>query len=163
MLNGRDTHLEETGKIAQTAVYRVGKQIGSGGFGNVSFVYQFETLSQPSTTGRVYEAKGWNGELVALKKSHITKHIANPMLRHEVCALSLLAGHPSFPNVHVWGRSQYFEYLVMDLLGRPMTSLLEVHTRLNLRSTLLLTDQLVSRPGFQPANPDECKDIARRH
>ena len=70
--------------------------------------------------GRVYKAQGFGGEMVALKKSHITKRVINPMLRHEGCALALLAGHPSVPSVHAWGRSQYYEYLVMDLLGSPL-------------------------------------------
>ena len=49
------------------------------------------------------------------------------MLRHEACALSLLAGHLSIPRVYAWGRSQFFEYLVMDQLGAPLTDSVEIH------------------------------------
>jgi casein kinase I family protein HRR25 len=65
------------------------------------------------------------------------------MLRHEACALSLLAGHLSIPRVYAWGRSQFFEYLVMDQLGAPLTDSVEIHKRFNLRSVLLLLDQIV--------------------
>jgi hypothetical protein len=39
------------------------------------------------------------------------------MLEHETCALYLLAGHPSISRVHP---SQYFEYLAIDILGKPL-------------------------------------------
>jgi casein kinase I family protein HRR25 len=60
------------------------------------------------------------------------------MLRHEACALYLLAGHSSIPHVHAWGRSQYFEYLAIDILGTPLTD-----KRLDVNNALLLIDQMV--------------------
>lgn len=47
------------------------------------------------------------------------------MLRHEACAMALLKGHPSIPSVDAWARSQYFEYLTMELLGPDLGGLLE--------------------------------------
>ena len=67
------------------------------------------------------------------------------MLRHEACALSLLATHESIPRVYAWGRSQFFEYLVMDRLGASLTDSVKIHNRLNLRSVLLLLDQMVRK------------------
>jgi len=75
---------------------------------------------------------------VALKKSRITEKVERPMLRHEACALYLLAGHSSIPRVHAWGRSQYFEYLAIDLLGRPLSD-----ERQDVCDVLLLIDQMV--------------------
>ncbi|KAJ6617395.1 hypothetical protein B0H10DRAFT_1315626 [Mycena sp. CBHHK59/15] len=46
-----------------------------------------------------------------LKKQHITKHVANPMLRHEACAMEILKGSPFVPSVDAWARSQYYERL----------------------------------------------------
>jgi len=103
----------------------------------------FKVLIGP--TGRVYKAQGFGGEMVALKKSHVTKHVTSPMLRHEACALSLLAGHPSIPRVYAWGRSQYYEYLAMDLLGSPSQSVSTQPKRLELRSVLSLLVQMVRR------------------
>ncbi|TFK68559.1 kinase-like protein, partial [Pluteus cervinus] len=83
------------------------------------------------------------GKVVALKQSHITKHTANPMLLHEACVLSICAGHPAFPTVHAWGKSQYFEYLVMDFLGESLGELVRRQKRINLRSSLLLVPQML--------------------
>ncbi|KAM5536437.1 hypothetical protein V8D89_009873 [Ganoderma adspersum] len=60
------------------------------------------------------------GQEFAMKKASVTNHVRHPMLLHEACALVLLRGHPSIPKVVAWGRSQYFEYLVMDLLGTDL-------------------------------------------
>lgn len=57
------------------------------------------------------------GAQVAVKKMHITKHVRNAVLRHEACAMLMLAGHRSIPEVYGWGRSQYYEYLALELLS----------------------------------------------
>jgi hypothetical protein len=80
---------------------------------------------------------------VAMKKSHITKHVIHPILRHEACALWLLAGHPSIPIVYTWGRSRYFEYLAIDLLGRSLTTLMKDVKKVSLTNTLSYLDQMV--------------------
>ncbi|TFK68549.1 kinase-like protein [Pluteus cervinus] len=107
---------------------KVIKRVGDG-----SYTQAFTDDSSPDAEGRV----------VAVKQSHITKHIANPMLLHEACVLSICAGHPAFPTVHAWGRSQYFEYLVMYFLGDSLGQLVHKHKRINLHSSLLLVDQML--------------------
>ncbi|TFK72337.1 kinase-like protein [Pluteus cervinus] len=104
---------------------RVEKRIGRGGF---SFVYEATTPE---------------GKVVALKQSRTTRKIAYPMLLHEACTLSLLAGHPSIPAVHAWGRSQYFEYLILDLLGIPVCDLVK-HKPVKLEEVLPLFNQMLA-------------------
>ena len=95
-------------------------------------------------TGRVYEARDPNGKLVAVKKSHVTSSVKQPMLRHEACALSL-AEHKSIPRVYAWGRSQWFEYLVTERLGRTLVEFMEKQQQFRLRGVLLLWDEMVRR------------------
>ncbi|KAJ7074655.1 kinase-like domain-containing protein [Mycena amicta] len=68
---------------------------------------------------------------IALKKMHITKHVKNAMLMHEAAALLKLRGHESVPAVYAWGRSQYYEYLALQLLG-PTLSISSAPTMRNL-------------------------------
>ncbi|KAJ7074657.1 kinase-like domain-containing protein [Mycena amicta] len=68
---------------------------------------------------------------VAVKKMHITKHVKNAMLMHEAAALLKLRGHESVPAVYAWGRSQFFEYLALQLLG-PTLSISSAPTMRNL-------------------------------
>ncbi|PIL26824.1 transporter [Ganoderma sinense ZZ0214-1] len=85
------------------------------------------------------------GRVFALKKTAVTNHVRHPMLLHEACALVLLRGHPSVPRVVAWGRSQYFEYLVMDRLGSTLDQTLktiEPH-RLTLRNAIVLVCQML--------------------
>ncbi|TFK72316.1 kinase-like protein [Pluteus cervinus] len=103
---------------------RVNKRIGRGGF---SFVYEATTPE---------------GKVVALKQSRTTRKITYPMLLHEACTLSLLAGHPSIPAIHAWGRSQYFEYLTLDLLGTPLCNLVK-HKPVKWEEVLPLLNQML--------------------
>ncbi|TFK72319.1 kinase-like protein [Pluteus cervinus] len=103
---------------------RVLKRIGMGGF---SFIY---------------EATMPEGKAVALKQSHTTRKIQYPTLLHEACTLSLLAGHPSIPAVYAWGRSQYFEYLTLDLLSVPVIDLTK-HKPVNVVEVLPLLNQML--------------------
>ncbi|KAJ7074693.1 kinase-like domain-containing protein [Mycena amicta] len=68
---------------------------------------------------------------VAVKKMHITKHVKNAMLMHEAAAFLKLKGHESVPAVYAWGRSQFFEYLALQLLG-PTVSISSAPTMRNL-------------------------------
>ncbi|KAM5538647.1 hypothetical protein V8D89_007676 [Ganoderma adspersum] len=80
--------------------------------------YACEDIIGNGGCGKVFAAKITGvGTKVALKKSRVTNHIRQPALLHEARALTLLRGHQSIPDVLAWGRSQYFEYLVMELLG----------------------------------------------
>ncbi|KAK7683821.1 hypothetical protein QCA50_013197 [Cerrena zonata] len=69
---------------------------------------------------------------VALKKIHVTKHVKNPVLLHEAAALLMLKGHKSIPAVFAWGRSQYYEYLALQLLGSSITNFSHTPTMRNL-------------------------------
>ncbi|KAJ7074653.1 kinase-like domain-containing protein [Mycena amicta] len=87
--------------------------------------------------GRVYVGQVKTSEFlpveskIALKKMHITKHVKNAMLMHEAAALLKLRGHESVPSVYAWGRSQYYEYLALQLLG-PTLSISSAPTMRNL-------------------------------
>lgn len=75
--------------------------------------------------GKIYSAISPEGTILALKKQHVTKHVARPMLRHEACAMIILEGHPSMPSVDAWARSQYYEYITMELLGPALADVTE--------------------------------------
>ncbi|KAI1787244.1 kinase-like domain-containing protein [Ganoderma leucocontextum] len=89
--------------------------------------YGWEDLVGLGSYGKVFAAKitsvyhngvGGKGETdVALKKMRVTNHVRHPLLLHEACVLILVGGHPNIPRVLAWGRSQYFEYMAMELLG----------------------------------------------
>ncbi|KAM5537195.1 hypothetical protein V8D89_009128 [Ganoderma adspersum] len=72
------------------------------------------------TFGVVYMALVTNERClrpVALKQVHITNHVKYPPLLHEAAALLRVRAHRSIPEVYGWGRSQFFEYLSLELLG----------------------------------------------
>ena len=98
-------------------------------------------------SGIVYEGINSRGDIVAIKKSRVTTSVAHTLLRHEACALTLLAPHKGFPRAHAWGRSQWFEYLVMDIMGPSLSDTLRMQGgRFNVNSVLLLTIQMVRSP-----------------
>ncbi|KAI0721131.1 kinase-like domain-containing protein, partial [Cerioporus squamosus] len=71
-------------------------------------------------SGRVYRARVMDDRdsqrLIAVKKCHITDHVEHLRLQHEVCMLVLLQGHKAIPHVYAWGKSQFYEYLALELL-----------------------------------------------
>ncbi|KAI1787226.1 kinase-like domain-containing protein [Ganoderma leucocontextum] len=85
------------------------------------------------------------GRVFALKKTSVTNHVRHPMLLHEACALVLLRGQSGFPRSIAWGRSQYFEYLVMEHLGRSLKDTIDTigATRLTLRNLVILICQML--------------------
>ncbi|KAG5640158.1 hypothetical protein DXG03_000902, partial [Asterophora parasitica] len=91
----------------------------------------------------VYLARSPTGALIALKKQHVTRHVANLMLRHEACAMVLLKGHPSIPYVDAWGRSQYYEYLTMQLLGPTLAKSFGKGKRLDIPSAARAAEQML--------------------
>ncbi|KZV65539.1 kinase-like protein [Peniophora sp. CONT] len=80
---------------------------------------------------------------VVVKKAHVTKRVRHPALRHEACALLLLKGHPSTPDVYAWGRSQYYEYLAMEQLGPDVGSVLKSSGGLSMRNLVVLSSQML--------------------
>ncbi|KAI1787284.1 kinase-like domain-containing protein [Ganoderma leucocontextum] len=94
------------------------------------------------------------GRVFALKKTSVTNHVRHPTLLHEACALVLLRGtsrsnpyetRSGFPRSIAWGRSQYFEYLVMERLGRSLKDTIDTigATRLTLRNLVVLICQML--------------------
>jgi len=55
--------------------------------------------------------------------------------------IDLARSHNGFPRARAWGRSQWFEYLVMDLMGLSLSR--TQGDRFNISSVLLLTTQMV--------------------
>ncbi|KIM74256.1 hypothetical protein PILCRDRAFT_80244 [Piloderma croceum F 1598] len=107
------------------ATYSIGQRLGSGSY------------------SIVYEGKNSRGNAVAVKKSRVTTSVAHTLLRHEACALVLLTPHKGFPRAHAWGRSQWFEYLAMDLLGPSLSDMLRMQGgQFNVGGVLLLTIQM---------------------
>ncbi|TRM57571.1 kinase-like domain-containing protein [Schizophyllum amplum] len=106
--------------------------IGFGGYGESSKVYIGCVTSHPTTS-----------TVVAVKRSRWAWKITNPMLRHEACALLMLRGHPNIPVVYAWDRSQGFEYLVMERLGRDLASSLASTGGLTMPNLVALTCQML--------------------
>ncbi|TFK79630.1 kinase-like protein, partial [Polyporus arcularius HHB13444] len=92
--------------------------------------------------GRVFRARVMEEpqKLVAVKKCHVTDHVKHPRLLHEACALVLLQGHSAIPLVHAWGRSQFYEYLALELLHTDLNAL---RTKLTLRNLVALSHQVL--------------------
>ncbi|KAI1786732.1 kinase-like domain-containing protein [Ganoderma leucocontextum] len=84
-------------------------RIGKGGYGKV-FAAKITSVGD-NGVGETVETD------VALKKARVTNHIRHPLLLHEAWALIVVRGHPNIPRVLGWGRSQYFEYLIMERHG----------------------------------------------
>ncbi|RPD52627.1 kinase-like protein [Lentinus tigrinus ALCF2SS1-6] len=79
-------------------------------------------------------------KLVAVKKCHVTDHVEHPRLQHEACALILLRGHHAIPCVYAWGKSQFYEYLALELLD---TDLSHITGNLTLRNLAALSHQVL--------------------
>ncbi|KAI1787228.1 kinase-like domain-containing protein, partial [Ganoderma leucocontextum] len=80
--------------------------------------------------------------VIALKKVRVTNHVRHPLVLHEACALLALRGHPGIPQVFAWGRSQYFEYLAMERLGKNLVDIIE-ESGLSLRNLIVLICQMM--------------------
>ncbi|TFK79395.1 kinase-like protein [Polyporus arcularius HHB13444] len=79
-------------------------------------------------------------KLVAVKKCHVTDHDEHPRLQHEACALILLQGHQAIPDVYAWGKSQFYEYLALELLD---TDFSDVKGKLTLRNLVAVVFQVL--------------------
>ncbi|KAI5899215.1 kinase-like protein [Schizophyllum commune H4-8] len=95
---------------------------------------------------RVYRARVTSESpprILAVKVVHTTKHVKNPMLRHEACAIISLRGHASVPEVYALGRTQYYEYLALEELGPNIFSPLKSSSGLTMRNLIALTCQMI--------------------
>ncbi|PIL27913.1 hypothetical protein GSI_09948 [Ganoderma sinense ZZ0214-1] len=118
---------------------------------------------------RVYRARvvsdQWEGSrAIAMKKIRTSDYVEYPVLLHEACGLVLARGkssslfkrptdcassadllaaawldHPSIPQVFGWGRSQFYEYLAVELLGCDLATMFQSRplTRRNFVSVVL--------------------------
>ncbi|RPD70444.1 kinase-like protein [Lentinus tigrinus ALCF2SS1-7] len=84
-------------------------------------------------------------KLVAVKKCHVSDRVEHPRLQHEACALVLLQGHRTIPLVYAWGRSQFYEYLALELLDVDLSS---KKSRLTLRNLAALSHQVLDGLEF---------------
>lgn len=66
------------------------------------------------------------------------------MLRHEACAMVMLKDHIAFLSVDAWCRSQYYEYLTMELLEPSIASTLMNDKFFDIDIATRLANQLVS-------------------
>ncbi|KAI0753966.1 kinase-like domain-containing protein [Daedaleopsis nitida] len=113
---------------------RYDKMIGSGSYGAV-----FEGAV---TGGR------FDGEVIAVKRSHTARSIVNPILRHEACALHLLRGKRNIPKVYCWGTSNHYEYLGMQKLERTLTCYFIARDGVSLRNLAAIAYQLIDAIEF---------------
>ncbi|KAM5535346.1 hypothetical protein V8D89_011031 [Ganoderma adspersum] len=93
----------------------------------MKIVYQVPSLGEGGF-GRVYKARVLSegpSRVIALKKSRMNNSVAHPLLLHEACGFVLTRGHPSIPDVFGWGRSQFYEYLAIELLGADLGTRLD--------------------------------------
>ncbi|RDX50613.1 kinase-like protein [Lentinus brumalis] len=94
--------------------------------------------------GRVYHGRVLDDrdppKLVAVKKCHVTDHVEHPRLQHEACALVLLQGHRAIPDVYAWGKSQFYEYLALELLD---TDFSDIKGKLTLRNLVAIAVQVL--------------------
>ncbi|KAL1702183.1 kinase-like domain-containing protein [Schizophyllum commune] len=104
-------------------------KIGSGGNARV---YRAHT-TDPDVPTRIF----------AVKKLHTTKHVRNPMLLHEACAMIHLRGHPSVPLVYALSQTQYYEYMALEELGGDIYESLESPEGLTIRNLVALTCQMI--------------------
>jgi hypothetical protein len=59
----------------------------------------------------------------------------------------LTAGDRGIPNVHACGSQDDYNYLIMDLMGPSLESLLSAETskKFSLKTVLMLMDQMITR------------------
>ncbi|CAD6569972.1 MAG: serine/threonine protein kinase [Tremellales sp. Tagirdzhanova-0007] len=110
--------------------YRVGKKIGSGGFGDIYLGVNIVS-----------------GEEVAIKLEPVTAKA--PQLQYETEVYQALAGGLGVPFVRWYGTQSNYNAMVMDLLGPSLEDLFNYCNRkFSLKTVLLLADQLISRIEF---------------
>jgi len=107
--------------------YRLGRKIGSGSFGDIYLGTNMAT-----------------GEEVAIKlESTKTKH---PQLLYESKIYRILHGGLGIPTVRWYGVEGDYNVMVLDLLGPSLEDLFNYcGRRFNLKTVLMLADQLLSR------------------
>lgn len=120
--------------------YRIVRRVGGGAFGEV-FIVQATRTSTHAKEGELMAAK-----FEPLKSSH------QPHLFHEARVYTSLGRDVTtvgIPRVKWYGVEGDYNVLVMDLVGPSLSELLDFcHGRFNLKTVLLLADQLICRLQF---------------
>nr|ODN87761.1 CK1/CK1/CK1-D protein kinase [Cryptococcus depauperatus CBS 7855] len=110
--------------------YRIGKKIGTGGFGDIYLGVDIVS-----------------GEEVAIKLESIKARMS--MLEYEFKVYKSLAGGVGIPFVRWYGTECDYNAMVLDLLGPSLEDLFNFcNRRFSLKTVLLLADQLISRVEF---------------
>jgi hypothetical protein len=126
------------------ATYSTGQELGRGAYCTLPLLLVSLHRSEIQPIGIVYKGTNSEGNAVAIKKLRVTASAAHTLLRHEACALIMIAPHKGFPRAYAWGRPQWFEYLALDLLGPSLSEILGKHSgQFSICSVLLLTIQMV--------------------
>jgi len=122
-------------------MYRLGRKIGSGSFGDIYLGTNFKS-----------------GEEVAIKlESMKSRH---PQLAYEYKVYRTLAGGVGVPCVHWFGREGDYNVMVMDILGPSLEDLFNFCSRkFTLKTVLLLADQLLARIEYVHAKNFIHRDI----
>lgn len=127
-------------------IYRIGRMIGSGSFGDVYLGTRLPSKSIPFHFSLTF-CSGTNlvtGEKVAIKVE--AADTGQPQLNHEVYVYSNLAGGVGIPLVRWSGIQDYYNAMVLDLLGPSLEHLFKLFNRkFSLKTILLIADQLISR------------------
>ncbi|WFD20685.1 non-specific serine/threonine protein kinase [Malassezia caprae] len=118
------------GKYVLENVYRIGKKIGSGSFGDIYLGVNIIS-----------------GEEVAIKLESVkAKH---PQLEYEAKVYKTLAGGVGVPFVRWYGQECDYNAMVIDLLGPSLEDLFNFcNRRFSLKTVLLLADQMISRVEY---------------
>lgn len=122
-------------------MYRLGRKIGSGSFGDI---YLGTNIN--------------SGEEVAIKlESMKTRH---PQLAYEYKVYRILAGGVGIPNVHWFGKEGDYNVMVLDILGPSLEDLFNFCSRkFTLKTVLMLADQLLARIEYVHAKNFIHRDI----
>jgi len=121
--------------------FRLGRKIGSGSFGDVYLGMNIQ-----------------NGEEVAIKLEALICKC--PQLLYECKINSVLAGGVGVPFVHWSGVEGGYNVMVMDLLGPSLQDLFAYcDYKFNVKTVLMLADQMISRIEFMHAKSLIHRDI----
>jgi len=121
--------------------FRLGRKIGSGSFGDVYLGMNVQ-----------------NGEEVAIKLESCKSRC--PQLLYECKLHSVLAGGVGVPDVHWSGVEGDYSVMVMDLLGPSLQDLFAYcDYKFNVKTVLMLADQMISRIEFMHAKSLIHRDI----
>jgi casein kinase 1 len=107
--------------------FKLLKKVGSGSFGEIYRGLDTET----------------NDEIAVKLEKVNTRH---PQLLYEGKLLRIIQGAPGIPSIHWTGSEGAYNFMVIELLGPSLEDLFNTcNRRLNLKSTLMIADQMLNR------------------